>query len=186
MARSKAQAIRSAARLSAAVQPPKLAHPVVSAVLFSDSISKNGGASMDVNTNKVYEYGQGHGIAIGGEPDSSGKPIETKYHGANLADPTRAVGLPEIIRHRDEIRDAIAGRPESERSNVLLGAWNPTKKDIKDAAKEGKDIRGVNIDASRIYPKSEANKVFKARPEEKAGTDMSNFETVSNPYFKKK
>lgn len=157
---------------------PFRTHPIISHANFVSSIKQFGGASMDINTGKVYGYGEGKGIAIGGEPDASGKPIGTTYYGKDSTSPEKSFQSKDVDVERAKLKSAV-GR----RENMLLGAWNPTPSDISKSAAEGKDIRGINIDASRIYTPKEAASVFKSRPQEKAGVNMANFETVNNPYF---
>lgn len=158
---------------------------LLNAKQFIDSTREYGGASFDVATNHLYQFGEGKGIAIGGEPGFLGRPVKTKYIGAKEArkgqNPVDMMTESDIAYRMGSLRRKAAGKP-----NTLLGAWNPTESDIADAKAEKKDIRGVNIDRSRIYSKTEAKKVFKSRPKEKAGTDMSDFSTVNNPNFKPK
>ena len=158
---------------------PYRTNPIIAHHDFVHNTKQFGGASMDINTGKVYGYGEGTGIAIGGEPDAKGRPIRTTYYGRRAADPTTAFNSRDVDVERAKLKSKV-GR----RENMLLGAWNPGEEDIVKSAAEGKNIRGINIDASRIYTPQEAATVFKERPQEKAGVDMSNFENVDNPYFK--
>jgi hypothetical protein len=152
---------------------------------FIENTKEHGGASFDVAQNRLYQYGEGKGIAIGGEPGFMGRPVKTKYIGAKEArkgkNPADSMTEEDIAYRMGSLRRKAAGKP-----NTLLGAWNPDADSIAEAKSEKKDIRGINIDRSRIYSKTAAKKVFKSRPNEKAGTDMSDFSTVSNPNFKPK
>ena len=158
---------------------------LLNAQQFIASTRDFGGASFDVGQNRLYQYGEGKGVAIGGEPGFLGKPVKTSYIGRKEArqgkNPVDSMTETDIAYRMGKLRRQAKNSP-----NTLLGAWNPDANDIANAQAEGKDIRGVNIDRSRIYSKTEAKKVFKARPNEKAGTDMSDFSTVSNPNFKPK
>lgn len=159
---------------------------LLNAQQFIDSTKEHGGASFDVAKSHLYQWGEGEGIAIGGEPGRFGRPVKTSYIGAKQAragqDPVNEMNAEDIAYRMGKLRRQAKKVPDT-----LLGAWNPSEADIAKAKAKGKDIRGINIDRSRIYPKgSAADKIFKQRPNEEAGTDMSDFETVPNPHFKPK
>jgi len=158
-------------------------HPIVSAMGFVKSTQENGGASMDVNTNKVYGYGEGKGIAIGGESADSGKTIPTKYLGRAFKNPISKLDIQDVFAAKTAARKAIG---HGRRENLLVGSWNPSPEEVAASAATGKNISGINMDVSRIYSHADAPKIFKARPEEAAGTNMEDFSTVKNPYHKPK
>lgn len=60
---------------------PRVSHPIVSAVQFAHLTNTEGGASMNVHTNKIAAPGDPVHF-VGGEPDKHGNRIPTHVHGS--------------------------------------------------------------------------------------------------------
>lgn len=64
---------------------PRISNPIMSAVQFAHLTNTEGGASMNVHTNKIASPGEKM-YFVGGEPDKDGNRIPTQYHGKTELD----------------------------------------------------------------------------------------------------
>jgi hypothetical protein len=122
--------------------------PVVSASQFALSTREDGGASMNVSDWSIPKMGESKHF-VGGEKDTAGERIKTKYVRPGSRNPQLSVK--DVIDHAARLRQATGGQKD-----VYLGSWVDDKK----------PQTGVQIDASRGYrslPK--AKRMMEARNE---------------------
>lgn len=68
---------------------PRISHPVISAIQFANLTNTEGGASMNVHTNKIAEPGDDT-YFVGGAPARAGGRVPTAYHGKTEIDASTA------------------------------------------------------------------------------------------------
>jgi hypothetical protein len=142
-----------------------------------ESTKEFGGATMNASTGKLLPAGT-QGVVIGGAPRAAtGKPIKTKRLYKKAQAPAEHLTIMDVLNHRDRIRRETGMNP-----TVTVGTWNPTQEDIEKA--RPKRIEGINVDAGTLhYTPEDVDRTFKARPQELAGTDLTDISTVDNPYY---
>jgi hypothetical protein len=115
------------------------------------------GGTMNTQTWHLAKPGD-EAVFVGGQPDSSGKRIETAYEGGGTATPS--ISPLSILQHANRIRKATGNSP---RAN--LGLWvNPDIAENK---------RGIDVDASTgVATKDEAIDLMKTRPSEEGAWSM--------------
>lgn len=111
---------RRKARLDEALTPPRISHPIVSAVQFAHLTRTEGGATMNVHTNKIAEPGDSV-YFVGGERDRHGERIPTAYEGD--------LSPADVIRHKNRLKAAAGNNPV-----MNLGSWQEAGKTEVDAS----------------------------------------------------
>lgn len=157
MPRTKAFAARINARLTEAVQPPTKSDPVVAAALFSHATHNEGGATLNLSTNRLINPGT-EAYMVGGERNTMGERIPTQM--LNSVPPLSALQMMEHVR-----------KETGGAKGASVGSWkNPKTGEFE-------------LDASRSYPDQKwAMSTANAR-NEAAIFDMKNLKDISNPNF---
>jgi hypothetical protein len=102
---------------------------MLAAQKFIDYTNKNGGATMNVNNLDVLEPKKSEAFVVGGEPDQSGKRIETKPVSAE------ELTTANVLSHAQHIQKSTGFKPTTN-----IGSW------IEPSTKV------TELDASAVYP----------------------------------
>jgi hypothetical protein len=120
------------------------------------------GGTMNVNTFKVAKIGDPL-VFVGGEEDSKGNKIETRFEDAGAEEPK--ISPLSILQHAQRIREATNGRP-----NANLGLWVAPR---TERAWKRTDLKGIYVDASGGFGSNEkAIAEMKNRPAEQGAWSM--------------
>lgn len=157
MARSKALSARINERLTEAVQPPVKSDPVVAAVLFSHATHNEGGATLNLGTNRLINPGT-EAYMVGGERNTVGERVPTKM--LNSVPPLSALQMMEHVR-----------KETGGTKGASVGSWkNPKTGEFE-------------LDASRSYPNKEWALSTAKKRNEAAIFNMKTMEDIPNPSF---
>jgi hypothetical protein len=127
------------------------------------------GATLNVNTFHLAKQGEPLYI-VGGEKDTAGNGIETKFEGGGQEVPR--ISPLSILQHAGRVRTATGGR-----QNANLGLWLPPRDDAQRS-------QGIQVDASAGFgTKEDAITAMSTRPAEMGGWDNEKGEFFENPAY---
>lgn len=147
-------------RFAEALTPPRVSNPILSAVQFASNTREDGGATMNVTTNKVASPGDPINF-VGAEPDPrTGTKIPTQT--------VQSLTPADVLHHKARIAAVSQNNPR-----MNIGSWKN---------RDG----SVDIDASGGYDSQTHAKDLVISRNEDAGWDMKNMRNFNNEGIRKR